>query len=295
MLFRLTSCVALSMALISVIGCGGSSASPATAGGTMDNDPFANTEVTVHSSEVATVSSGAKSDTRRTKRNPNRRNTEPMPANPTRGYGMVSERENARSSKNSNPEALPRVKAKPEHPIVALIGESAPDINVPIAGGGQVNLVQHQSSEILVIVLWASYNHLCQDELPALKTAVDRYSAEQVQLLAINDGEGIETIKKYLARNNLELQVGIDLKQEVADAFLVRQLPFVAIIDKEGVVQGIHVGYIDSLGEDIGRDLESLVSGKNIIEKSKERLSRQDLSLRTPAPSMLDQRSLVQH
>ncbi|WP_339912313.1 TlpA disulfide reductase family protein, partial [Symmachiella dynata] len=179
--------------------------------------------------------------------------------------------------------------------IVAMIGESAPDINVPIAGGGQVNLVQHESSEILVIVLWASYNHLCQDELPALKAAVDRYSEEQVQLLAINDGEGIETIKKYLARNNLELQVGVDLKQEVADAFLVRQLPFAAIIDSEGIVQGIHVGYIDSLGDDISNDLQSLVSGKDIIERSKERLSRQDLSLRTPAPSMLDQRSLVQH
>ncbi|WP_197532534.1 TlpA family protein disulfide reductase [Symmachiella macrocystis] len=261
----------------------------------MDNDPFANHDVTVHSSEVVTVQAGAKSDTRRTKRNPNRRNTEPMPANPTRGYGMVGERNTARSSKTSNPESLPRVKPKPEHPIVALIGESAPNINVPIAGGGQVNLVSHQSSEVLVIVLWASYNHLCQDELPALKAAVERYSEEQVQLLAINDGEGIVTIKKYLERNNLELKVGIDMKQEVADAFLVRQLPFVAIIDNEGIVQGIHVGYIDSLGDDISKDLESLVSGKSIIEKSKERLSRQKLSLRSPAPSMLNQRSLVKH
>jgi len=294
MLLRLTICVAVSVALFAVIGCGGPSGSPATAGGAMDDDPFADNNVTVVSSEAATGPKVAKSNTRRLKKNPNRRKTEPMPANLTQGYGMVGESKNARSLQKSNPTSLPRVKAKPEHPIVALIGESAPNISVPIAGGGQVNLVSHQSSDILVVVLWASYNHLCQDELPELKTAVDRYSDEQVQLIAINDGEGIETIKKYLERNGLELQVGIDLKQEVADAFSVHQLPFVAIIDKEGIVQSIHVGYIDSLGDDINEDLESLVSGKSIIERAKERLSRQKLSMRIPTPSMWEQRALVQ-
>ena len=132
MLVRPTTRVAAALVLFAVVGCGGQSSNQPNAGAGAENDPFGNTNVTYHSSELGDERNIAKSDVRRTKTHPQKRDEELPPGNLSSSYGMVGDRPAERSTAPSRKTAREssmiefggRKETKPEHPIVASIGPS---------------------------------------------------------------------------------------------------------------------------------------------------------------------------
>jgi len=119
-------------------------------------------------------------------------------------------------------------------------------MNVPVAGGGVLNVQKHPDCDVLVIVMWTSYNPLCAPQLSAVSAALDRYEKHRVQLFAVNIGEDIATVQAYQEEHDLEMMFGLDLKHELRHALNVNQLPFLVIIDDKGVVRSTELGYSDS-------------------------------------------------
>ncbi len=60
--------------------------------------------------------------------------------------------------------------------------------------------------------------------------------------------------------------VALDPTGGMGDAFAVRALPTVVLLDKEGVVQSVHVGYRPGIVAKLRREIDSLLDGKSLLD-----------------------------
>lgn len=86
----------------------------------------------------------------------------------------------------------------------------------------------------VVLNFWATWCPPCRAEMPSLQQLAEIYGPEQLQVLALNVGEGPRRIAQYLQSSGLELTVLLDPQSEIARAWEARVLPTTILIDAEG-------------------------------------------------------------
>lgn len=279
------ACLLISLVLTYVAGCGGSAQAPQNLG---DNPFAADDDVTVQSTEPEKSSKKRRRVTRVTKSkkasssNSSQRKPRQRPsAHLGSVHALVGERALPEpNQEDENTEEITEktaskadVPPEKQHPLAEMLGQPVPDIDVVKLSGGSVNLNRRRSSHILVVVFWTTYHQECVKELLLLQKLLSKYDEKNVEILAINDGENSRKVHLFLSENKLKFPVGLDVDQLAADGFNIGKLPCLAIIDRENVVQSIHEGYIKTLDVDVKEDLEALLAGKDIIERSRRRLN----------------------
>jgi thiol-disulfide isomerase/thioredoxin len=89
----------------------------------------------------------------------------------------------------------------------------------------------------VLLVFWASWCTICNDEIPLLK----KLNADRFKVIAVNEGESAWKIKRFVATNNIDYQIALDSDGSVAKAFQVPGVPACVVLDKSGriVYRGI--------------------------------------------------------
>lgn len=109
----------------------------------------------------------------------------------------------------------------------------------------------------LVVNLWASWCGPCQRELPLLE-AFEKAHGDQVAMLGINHLETMpEKAEKLIADSGVTYELLSDVEGEVSDSPPfpdILGLPFLALVDADGVVVHMEFTEIESVAE-----LEDLV------------------------------------
>ena len=75
----------------------------------------------------------------------------------------------------------------------------------------------------------------------------------------MNQGEDKEKVAAFLEKEKLELPVTLDPQGEGGRAFGVRGIPHLAVIDRDGVVRHVHIGYDPGGADRLERELEALL------------------------------------
>ncbi len=65
---------------------------------------------------------------------------------------------------------------------------------------------------------------------------------EEVEVIAINVDEPDLSVTRFVEQNNLSFPVVIDKGMKVVDAYGVRPLPTIVLIDEDGQIENVHVG-----------------------------------------------------
>ena len=111
--------------------------------------------------------------------------------------------------------------------------EPAPEINLPDLSG-----ISHRLSDlegkVVVINFWASWCTPCVRELPALERLKDRLEAGGGTVLAVNAGESLNQIKRFLKRRPTTLLVLRDEKSEASSDWKVSSMPTTFVVDASG-------------------------------------------------------------
>ena len=63
-------------------------------------------------------------------------------------------------------------------------------------------------------------------------------------MLAVNDQEDVATVNSFIKANNFTFPVLLDTQSRVLDTYNFRALPTTLIIDRNGVIQHVHMGEI---------------------------------------------------
>ena len=127
---------------------------------------------------------------------------------------------------------------------------------------------------IVVLDFWATWCAPCLESLPILKKVTDEFAKKNVVFIAINTGEEIEEVRKFLKKEQLPISVLLDPDGKIADGFVVDAIPQTVVIGRDGFVEAVHLGFADeeSLVERLRDELEVLTVGGRIgsIKQSKE-------------------------
>ena len=90
-------------------------------------------------------------------------------------------------------------------------------------------------------------------ELPILMKLADEFKSQGVVLYTVNGGEEPELIRRFQQEMEWKFNVVLDQDFKLADAYGVRTIPQLMVIDRGGIVREVHVGFDKRLKDDCER------------------------------------------
>jgi thiol-disulfide isomerase/thioredoxin len=127
-------------------------------------------------------------------------------------------------------------------------GQPAPDFYFETPEGQSTSLSQLQGTPVLVN-FWATWCGPCRSEMPFLQLTHQNWPADKLVLLAVDVAENSSQVSQFMASAGFSFTVLLDRQAAVAQSYNVTGIPTTIFIDKEGVIQDIHVGAFQSQAE----------------------------------------------
>ena len=138
------------------------------------------------------------------------------------------------------------------------VNSTAPGFEIPVITGGNVQIKDYIGKP-LVLNFWATWCGPCIIEMPLLEQRYNDFSPELI-ILAINIGEPIQTVRKFVNEKKYTFLVLWDNKNKAQDLYLIDAYPTSFFIDKEGIIRAVHVGLMSE--EQLDKNLQSIGVGK---------------------------------
>jgi cytochrome c biogenesis protein CcmG/thiol:disulfide interchange protein DsbE len=132
-------------------------------------------------------------------------------------------------------------------PNTAQTGSPAPQIALPIVGGGTSDLTAHRG-KVVLLNFWATWCEPCKAEMPALQQLADELRDRPFILYSIDLQEDAPQVEAFQRQYGLRLNALLDENGDVVRAYGVRALPSTFVIDKQGVLRLKRIGQLPAGG-----------------------------------------------
>ena len=102
--------------------------------------------------------------------------------------------------------------------------------------------------------------------MPQISQLAQQYKDKNVHVYALNLKEPKNKVAAFVEKLALDLDVILDTDGTVGQAYGAQQIPQTIIIDREGIVQAVHVGFSQNLKEQVSADLDTLLAGETLVD-----------------------------
>ena len=126
-------------------------------------------------------------------------------------------------------------------PAAAEIGQRAPELRLPLAGGGDVDLAQYRG-QVVLLNFWATWCAPCTAEMPAIERVYQAQRDRGFTVLAVDVQEHEEVVSPFLAQLGVTFPSALDRNGETARLYRATGLPTTFLIDRGGVIRDVRVG-----------------------------------------------------
>lgn len=120
----------------------------------------------------------------------------------------------------------------------------APEFSLPALDGRKFALRELRGQAMLVN-FWATWCAPCRAEMLDFQVAYDKHRANDLVILAINEGEDYNTVAQLAQKFRLSFPILFDRDGRVAKRYRVLGLPTSFFIDREGVIHAVSQGQIN--------------------------------------------------
>ena len=130
-----------------------------------------------------------------------------------------------------------------------LSGKSAPDVALPLLGGGKSSI---RNGKVTVVDFWATWCAPCRASMPRVQKLWQEYKPSGVELYSVDTDDASPDreaqVSEFMLQNRLTFPVVLD-DGTAERAFAIASLPTMLLLDKEGKVVWSHVGALNASGE----------------------------------------------
>lgn len=121
------------------------------------------------------------------------------------------------------------------------VGQPLPDFSLQTFDGHTASRTAMAGRPALLI-FWNTWCPICMLELPRINRLAEKFGARGLTLLAINTAisDSESKARSYWSKSGFGFSSGIDLDFEIGQAFGVRGVPTVFLVDAKGVVRYKH-------------------------------------------------------
>lgn len=139
------------------------------------------------------------------------------------------------------------------------VGDVPPSYIGRALNGKKVQLSE-MAGKVVVVTFWASWCGPCLAELPVLDSVQRQVSPDRLQVVAINFSEGKRQVK-YIQKQMPDslIQFTLDKRRFASRKYNVKGIPHMVIIDHEGKVAHVHVGYGGGTADRLIDELNTLL------------------------------------
>ncbi len=130
-----------------------------------------------------------------------------------------------------------------------------------IAENQNADLSQYKG-KVIYVDFWASWCGPCAKSFPFLNKMHEQLKDQGLQIVGVNLDENLDDAKAFLAKYPANFTIVADKSKQCAKDFAVKAMPSSYIIDRQGVVHHIHLGFRPGEANDIQVIVEKLLSEK---------------------------------
>lgn len=109
-----------------------------------------------------------------------------------------------------------------------------PELALPDSSGVMQRLGPAENEQMRVINFWAAWCTACAEEIPELHVLQARYGQSGVHFVAVNAGEKMRTIEKFVRKHRFKYQILLDSDKSVARTLGILSLPQTLVVAPDG-------------------------------------------------------------
>ncbi|MBU2597810.1 MAG: TlpA family protein disulfide reductase [Actinobacteria bacterium] len=136
-------------------------------------------------------------------------------------------------------------------------GSKAPDFKIENLKKEIVTL-NKLKGKVVLINFWAIYCPPCKEELPVIQSIHEKYNEDELVVLTINKDNNIDKVISFMDENDYSFPVAMENK-EMTDSYGGGWIPYVVLIDKQGIVCYAHRGYRVGDEQELISEIENLL------------------------------------
>jgi peroxiredoxin len=140
----------------------------------------------------------------------------------------------------------------------AMTPGPAPDFTLHSMAGSNLRL-QEQRGQVVMLNFWASWCGPCQVEMPRLNRLYQKYHASGFQLLGVNVDDDIRNAVGASSKLGLQFPVLLDTEKTVSRLYDLSTMPSTVLIDRDGRVRYVHLGYKDGYEQTYEEQIRELL------------------------------------
>ena len=122
-------------------------------------------------------------------------------------------------------------------------GDMAPEFVLPVMGGGSTKSLSGTHGKVRYIDFWASWCPPCRVSVPEIVALQQELGGSRFAVIAINVDERIGDAMKFLERYPMNYDALSDPQGATAAAYDLPGMPTSFVVDPEGRVTLVHVGF----------------------------------------------------
>lgn len=130
-------------------------------------------------------------------------------------------------------------------PDTPTLGEPAPPLELPTLDGDTVQLDSLRGNVVL-LNFWASWCEPCTREMPRFQQWYEQHQSDGLVILGVNTlyQDQRAAVDEFLRMQPVTYPILIDEQGETSRQWLVRNLPYSYVIDRDGVVRFLKLGEV---------------------------------------------------